>query len=369
MKNKVIDKLTNNPNIPYLVMMFIMVMLIVSMILYYLFLGPNALRECSSLNGAYSSSAISIKSLNSNDPHCQYSLKDYYIYSAYNCCSVGSFKNNYVDICALKQILKLGVRGLDFEVYSIGDQPVVATSTCDSYYVKETYNSIPFSQIMETIQHYAFSNGTAPNPNDPIIMHLRIKSTNNTMYSNLAKLFKHYDALFLGPKYSYENNGQNLGNVKVLELSKKIILIVDKMNNSFLDNRDFYEYVNMTSNSVFMYALPFTKVKNTPDIKELQEYNKLNMTIVLPDGGSTPPNPNPVTCLETGCQMTAMMFQTYDINLVYMMKMFNQKGYAFALKPENLRYIPTTIPAPTPQNPALSYQPRQVSSNYYSFVI
>jgi hypothetical protein len=200
-------------------------------------------------------------------------------------------------------------------------------------------------------------------------MHLRIKSNNDAMYKNLAKLFKHYHSLFLGPKYSYENNGQNLGNVNVLELSKKIILIVDKMNNSFMDNRDFYEYVNMTSNSIFMYALPFTKVKNTPDIAELQEYNKLNMTIVLSDSGSSPPNSNPVVCLETGCQMTAMMFQTYDTNLVYMMQMFNQKGYAFVLKPEKLRYVAVTIPAPTPQNPALSFQPRKISSNYYSFVI
>ena len=49
--------------------------------------------------------------------------------------------------------------------------------------------------------------------------------------------------------------------------------------------------------------------------------------------------------------------------------MFNQAGYAFALKPANLRYIPVTIPAPTPQNPALSYQKRTITSDYYSFSV
>jgi hypothetical protein len=48
---------------------------------------------------------------------------------------------------------------------------------------------------------------------------------------------------------------------------------------------------------------------------------------------------------------------------------FDNNGTAFALKPENLRFIPLTIPDPTPQNPALSYAKRDVSSDYYSFNI
>jgi hypothetical protein len=37
------------------------------------------------------------------------------------------------------------------------------------------------------------------------------------------------------------------------------------------------------------------------------------------------------------------------------------------LKPENLRYIPVTIPTPTPQNPAYSYATREASTDFYSF--
>ena len=44
-------------------------------------------------------------------------------------------------------------------------------------------------------------------------------------------------------------------------LSQKIILVVDKSNNKYLDNEDFYEYVNITSNSVFMRGLNFYNVE------------------------------------------------------------------------------------------------------------
>jgi hypothetical protein len=46
---------------------------------------------------------------------------------------------------------------------------------------------------------------------------------------------------------------------------------------------------------------------------------------------------------------------------------FDRAGYAFALKPADLRYEPVTIPSPTPQNPDYSYATRTASTDYYSF--
>ena len=154
-----------------------------------------------------------------------------------------------------------------------------------------------------------------------------------------------------------------------LSLNKKIVIIVDKLNSSFMDNADFYEYVNMTSNSIFMRALHYYDVRNTPDINELQQYNKQNMSITMPDKGVNPPNPSGIVCREMGAQLIAMKYQTADVNLEENNAFFDNGGYAFMLKPANLRYIPVTIPDPIPQNPALSYAPRTVSSDYYSFTI
>ena len=76
-----------------------------------------------------------------------FSLRDFYIKTAHNCCAGGSFKNSYVDLCHLRTAIKQGVRCLDFEIYSIDDKPVVAASSVDDYTVKETYNSIDIKRI------------------------------------------------------------------------------------------------------------------------------------------------------------------------------------------------------------------------------
>ena len=346
-----------------------MVTLTISFIIYYIYIKNLMVSECNYMNDKYGTINGKIQSVNSANPNSKYTLKDYYIKTAYNCCSGGSYKNDYVNTCNLTNVLKQGCRGLDFEIYSINDQPVIATSTNDSYYIKETYNSVPFSDAMKIIINYGFSDTGAPNSKDPILIHLRIKSSNQKMFQNLAKIFDSYDQYFTGPGTSYENGKTNFGNTKLLDLSKKVILMIDNSNKAFMDNRDLYEYVNILSNSVFMRALRNYDIKNTPDITELQNFNRRNMTIAMPDKGSNPSNLSGAAARLTGCQMIAMRFQRDDVNLKESDKFFNDSGCAFVLKPEKLRDIPVTVSPPTPQNPAVSYQPRSVSTKNYKFKI
>lgn len=352
--------------VSYMIIALICLILIL-FIVYVIHLTRLENAECNFMDGLYPSVNGNIRSIHLADPDCSGNLFDYYIKTAYNACSGGSYQNDFTDICNLKAVLKQGVRGLDFEIYSIDNQPVVATSTVDSYYVKETFNSVNFSDVMSTIQDYAFANGTCPNPRDPIILHLRFMSNNQEMYSNLANLFKSYDSIMLGKEYSYENNGHNLGASPLISFMGKIILIVDKSNNAFMENQDFLEYVNMTSNSVFMRALDYYNVKNNPDINELTSFNKTGMTIALPDKGASPSNPSGLLCRAAGCQMVAMRYQTVDNFLEENALFFDEIGYAFCLKPANLRYEAVIVPDPTPQNPAYSYATRSASTDYYNF--
>ena len=350
----------------YLIMAFILIILII-FVGYLIYLSRLQNAECDYMNNLYSSVDGNIRPITSGDPDCSGNLYDYYIKTAYNACSGGSYKNNFVNICNLKAVIKQGVRCLDFEIYSVNDQPVVATSTSDSYYVKETFNSVDFGSVMDTIRNYAFSGGTCPNPTDPLLIHLRCKSNNQSMYSKLADIFKSNNDIMLGMNYSYESEGKNLGNVPLLHLRKKVILIMDRSNTAFLENVDLLEYVNITSNSIFTRLYDFYNVKNNPDINELTEYNKRGMTIVLPDTGASPSNPSGMTCRASGCQMVAMRYQLVDNYLMENTLFFDRAGYAFALKPADLRYEPVTIPAPTPQNPDYSYATRTASTDYYSF--
>lgn len=349
----------------YIILAFVIIIFIIIIVLtiHYNYLEYSNVATMDSL---YSTLNGNIQSINPSLPDFSGNLYEYYIRTSYNSCSGGNYKNGYVNIEILKDILKQGVRGLDFEIYSIDNQPVVSTSTGNNYHVKETFNSVPFSAVMSTINSYAFASGTAPNPKDPILINLRIQSNNQAMYSNLASMFKSYDSIMLGPLFSYENNGQNLGALPLLAFMGKVILIVDKSNTAFLENNEFLEYVNLTSNSLFMRGYDYNGVVNNPDVNELTQYNETGMTLVIPDNGSSPPNPNGILCRASGCQMVAMRFQNTDSYLSEDASFFNQCGYAFCLKPQDLRYTVVTIPAPTPQNPNYSYATRNVSTNYYN---
>jgi len=350
----------------YMIMAFTLIISII-FILYMIYLSKLNNRECNYMNNLYPSLDGNILAISNTNPDLSGNLYDYYIKTAYNACSGGSYKNDFVNLCNLTAVLKQGVRCLDFEIYSIDNQPVVATSTTDNYYVKETFNSVSFASVMDTIQNYAFSINTCPNPTDPLLIHLRINSNNQEMYSNLASIFKSYDSLMLGPQYSFENSGENIGSVPLLTFQNKVILIVDKSNNSFLQNQDILEYINLTSNSVFMRGYDYYNIKNNQDTQELTEYNKRNMTIVFPDNGTNPSNPSGYLCRSYGCQMVAMRYQYVDNFLMENALFFDTCNYAFCLKPDFLRYQPVTIETPTPQDPSYSYATRNVTTDYYSF--
>jgi hypothetical protein len=347
---------------------------IVALLVYFYYSGTifsNGLRarDCSFMDTMYGTINGKMRSIDTTNELYQYSLRDYYIKTAYNACSGGSYKNSYVDTCTLKNLLKQGVRGLDFEIYSVNNQPVVATSTSDNYCVKETFNSVNFSDVLSVIRDYAFASSTAPNPLDPIILHLRIKSSNQEMYSNFAKILEGYNTMLLDKQYSFENYGKNFGQVKLSDIAGKVVITVDRSNTAFLESEAFYEYVNMTSSSIFMRALHYYDIINAPDMIELIEYNKLNMTIGMPDKGISPNNPSSLTMRTYGTQMLAMRYQLVDTNLEENNIFFDEEGHAFVLKPEKLRYIPETIAAPPPQDPNVSFATREVSSDFYKFEI
>ena len=344
--------------------------IVITAIVYYIRKSNNRKEDLDTyMTDLYSTTNGFIRPITASDPDCSGNLYDYYIQTAYNACSGGTYMADYVSIVPLQAVLKQGVRCLDFEIYSLDNEAIVSTSTSDSYYFKETYNSVPFSTVMETISNYAFATGTAPNPTDPVIIHLRFKSANQEMYTNLASTLKLYDNIMLGKEYSFENSGTNLGQTPLLTFKNKVILIVDRSNDSFLQNAAFLEYVNLTSNSLFMRGYRYFDVKNNPDVQELTEYNKTAMTIVFPDKGADPPNPSGPLCRTYGCQMIAMQYQKVENMLIENRTFFEGCGYAFCLKPANLRNQPVTIPVPTPQNPAYSYATRNVSTDYYSFKI
>jgi len=366
---------TNNTTLVHIIGTTL-VLFIAGCIAYYVYYKMTLLpKSCRRLNGkktaALNSSWITTAS---SDPSSQYLLRDYYIKTAYNCCSTGNFSNDYVNVCALQHAIRMGCRCLDFEVYGQNGQPIISTSLSDDKCIKETYNSVSFDEAMSAIASSAFSpsSNVCPNPNDPLLLLFRIKTNDVDVLNSMADTIKLKLNDYLIPEYNHEFGGKNICAEPVINFKNKIVIIVE--NNPLLYQpgaERMYEITNLTSKT-FLRILTVFNVLNGPDITELTSFNKQYMTIVVPDPSMSAENYDPMAPSLAGCQCMAQSFQmTRDGNLAVYNDWFESGPMrsAFLLKPKDLMFVPQTIDAPKPQDPKLSFASRPLQSNMYSFTI
>lgn len=355
---------------PSTIVMYVIIALMLSVLIYSnIYYNGYIKSKCKLIKRVYKEYA-KLAPISPEDPkYKEYKLRDYYIKTAYNCCALGDFKNTYVDLCSLENVLKQGVRCLDFEIYSLKGKPVVAVSSKDEYYIKESFNSLDLGTVLDYLNNYAFSGSTAPNSRDPLLLHFRIKSKNKPMYDSMAEMIQtKLASRLLSAKYSNENNGNNLTAEPITDFMGKIIIIVDKKNPLFEDTK-MKEITNLASNSIFMRALRDDDVKFAPDFEELVEFNKKNMTISMPNLSTSDANIEAAVHMRYGCQCIALNYQNYDQHLEFADSFFENEGHAFVLKPEELRFIPVLINNPASQDPKLSFGPRKVSKPYVDIKI
>lgn len=319
-----------------------------------------------------SSVLATITGISKKDTRYDMSLRDYYIKSSYNSCATGQFKNDWVDLCALTNVIKQGCRVLDFEVYMLDDKAIVATSNSTKFTEKGTYNSIPIEDVIKLISENAISNSMStencPNSFDPLFLHFRIKSDNVDVYNQLANaLVEYLDSKLLPNEYSYENKGHNLGKIPLKQLLGKVVIMVDKIENNHIRGTKMDELTNIMGNSAFLRSLAYNDVVHTPDMDELIDYNKKNMTISYPNLSYKSSNYNSSIVMQYGVQMSCMCFQTNDSFLQAYNTLFDKSGSAFLLKPQKLRYVPVTVEPPPAIDPSLSYGYKTHETNYYKF--
>ena len=328
------------------------------------------------VNGYKRMGGTKIGGISSGNASHKYLLRDYYVMSSYNSCCGGSVEKDFVDMVPLIETIKQGARLLDFEIYSLNGEPVVAAgpgpTTDGKYCLKGTYNSLPLQSVMQKIRVLAFSGRYAPNPSDPLFLSFRIKTNNRNIYPVMArKVGKAFRGMFLGPKFRYEGkdntNGKGvLPNVPLLDLRKKVIIYVDDPNQNYRGT-PFHSYVNISGRSKDGTSMPFFKTHRNYDIvqsyypKSLKEENKKFLAITMPDFSKITQNPPAAIHHSYGCQFVMMNFSEIDANMEYYLDFFGNRGSAFVLKPDPLRYFERKIAPPPPQKPELSYAPRKMN--------
>lgn len=386
--DKLIQSYKNMDDTFVIYMTGVIIAIIISIVvIYYIYINNLKSVEETFMNFLYPSQNSYISSI---DKTYDKRFGDYYINTAYNACSGGNYKNDWVSLDVLRSVIKQGVRGLDFAIYNENGMPKIATSTSESYYVKETYNSLAFEDVIKTIVDSAFGD-LAPNKTDPIILHLRVKSNDKDIYNEMAKTFNNYSGRMLKNSGSFSDRGLNFGDRILNTLFGKIVIIVDGINKTYEDSAAFSEYVNLVSSTDFMYSYRFFDILNTYTPEQLTEHNKVKMTIVLPNINNNPDNPSAALARSYGCQMVAMRYQLPDGYLLENIKFFDEARHAFVLKADNLRGSQSKVVITQKEssvnssekeknknlenglvyvsdtNPANSYKTRSVTNNLFSF--
>lgn len=296
--------------------------ILVFFVFYFLYKLLMPLQKCSSIEDKYKSSPAIIPAVKSK--YKDMKLINFYIKTAYNCCSLGNYSNDSVGTCILTSVLKQGVRCLDFEIFSLNDMPVVATSTTNSYYTKETYNSIPFSEILAQIATEAFTLEIAPNSVDPLFIHLRIKSNNPIMFGNLNKMLTSS-----GPTSKLYSGEIDPTTITLNDMVGKIIVIVNNENKSYIGTGMY----NMVSGTSAFKTYKYSQIQNLTKQETMDIQNTNQMSILMPSDGTSPDNIDLNKAVQLKCNMIAMRYQELDDPLLANYNKMFEKS-AFILKSE-----------------------------------
>lgn len=186
----------------------------------------TSIPEAMTLKESFTSKIQIQNTKNAELPLTQYCVKASF-HSAYNAAT------NKIDLDLLSQIVKRGVRFLDFEVYSFQGEAVVGYCSKlnpDANTIESSNDPDDVNTRLTTI-FKKINMEKPPELTDPLFIHLRIKSSLPALYSKVAQAI---DGAFTGVLYSNPSEGQN---GKWLDVKKplstyrgKTIIVIDKIN-------------------------------------------------------------------------------------------------------------------------------------------
>jgi hypothetical protein len=275
---------------------------------------------------------------NSNNTLINYNVK-----SAYNCCCGDGYKNNFVAICALEKCIGNGCRFLDFEIYSYNNDPIIASSTANSNYIKETYNALLLSEVLNTIIENAFDGEKTLCSNDPLILNFRVMSTNLTMLEKMGDLFEEYLDRSINSNFTLLQGYKDASvlSVKMTELYRKVIIICDfNPEPNIIINPKLIKlknYINLKGKSLYCNTYRYNEITIKNGNAQFIEDTKKKFTIVLPNLDNSIKNYDSVICFVNGCQAICMKHQNLDSNLTgYNNEFTLASNFSFKMKEARL---------------------------------
>jgi hypothetical protein len=270
--------------------------------------------------------------------------------------------NTYIVTDALTKVIKGGARLVELDIYAVNKKPAVGLADAKTLKMT-TYNTLSFEDCCVTIGNAAFNSAVTPGYNNPFVVSLVFHTSDNQIINQCADTMKNtLRRYMLGSEYSYQR--KHLGVEPICKLMGKLIIVSgENVKGNGMD-----ELVNMSWVSSQMRRMTYTQASQTFDHEELIEYNKRNITLVVPDMTTTSiSNKNAEICFSYGCQWVAMSWGSLDNAMELYTGKFTDSS--FGIKPDPLRYKPTTYKDPKPQSAGVSFQPKRITSPMYDFTI
>lgn len=314
-------------NKTFIVLSFAVVMII--FLLIYVSSQLNLQKNnCSKLSVQSNSSVLSITKSNLD---VRGQLNEHFIKTAYNCCCTGQFKNDYVDLCGLKNCASNGVRALDFQIYSLNDKPIISASSVVSNKYKEMYNYIDFFDAIMSTRKWFVDDQSNVNSQDPLILIFRLYTQNSKVYNMMADSINNifgYASPMSNMIYILPQN-KTLDQATLSSLIQKVVIIVDPTygDPTAFHNSKLTNYVSMvTGNTLTNHMYRESTLLSTLSVG-ITSGNKTdvsnNLTILYPDLQISQTNYDFVrTGISNNITFIGMNFQYSDVYLKQYNKIF-----------------------------------------------
>jgi len=182
-------------------------------------------------------------------------LKEYAIMSSWNSATNESLN---VSLDALDKVLVRGYRFIDLEIYSIDNKPNVSFSTQKSYDSMES----PPLLFQDVCRRIILTGFTTNNGQDPLFLHLRIKTVSPIIFEKLADIIVH-------ECNSRLYTGKVTKNTILSELKGKLVIIVDQ---NYYPQSETYQCIGSCKND---FTTIINMYSGTPELESMSFVRKL----------------------------------------------------------------------------------------------
>jgi len=292
-----------------------------------------------------------------------YRLCDYYLASSAYSLFPGAKIYDYISDTVIPMLVKAGPRLVELDIYDDGSGGPVVGLKNQNLGTDYAYNTIPFGACCVAIANNAFNTIVCPAATDPFILSLVFHTTNNNVLNACAEALKTTCPQYLlDASYGYQR--KNLAIEPMCKLQSKLIVI----SGTEVKGTLMEEVVNMSWGTSNLRRLTYTQAAQTNDSDELINFNRNNITMVVPDIGADLVNVNPQILLTYGCQWNLMNYGSVDSAMELYIGQFQENSVV--LKPEPLRPLKIqTYKQPVLPDPSVSFQPMAKSSPIYNIKV